>query len=211
MDASSSYRERKKQHTHEAIEAAALELFAQRGYASTTMGDIAQAADVSLRTVAVHFPTKQDLVFRAKEQVFEGLIASIEQRAAGTGTLEAMQEWLRAYVGAASEVAGSDAKAWERRVLRQRIIDADPELAARARGGVGRIEPILVAGVAADLGMSPDDLAPRIVGAAATGVFQMLSQLGTMEDSPPEARTSQLRIDTAFGYLRGGLGSLPEA
>ena len=207
---SPSFRDRRKQHTRETIERAALDLFARHGYGSTTMSDIARAADVSLRTVAVHFPTKQDLVFGTKEQVFGELVASIEHRAAGTSTLEAMQAWLRGYVGFACLVEGGDGRAWEQRVQRRRIIEADPELAARARGGVGRIEPVIVAGVAHDLGLTPDDLMPRVVGAAATGVFQLLSQLDVTQEQPPDVGAALHRIDTAFGFLRAGLGAPPE-
>ena len=56
-------RERKKRQTREAIAAAAMALFHERGFDAVTVADVARAADVSEKTVFNYFPTKEDLVF----------------------------------------------------------------------------------------------------------------------------------------------------
>ena len=56
-------RERKKRETRDAIAAAAMQLFLERGFDAVTVADVARAADVSEKTVFNHFPTKEDLVF----------------------------------------------------------------------------------------------------------------------------------------------------
>src|SRR5215217_5601709 len=56
-------RERKKHATRKAIHEAGLRLFAQQGFAATTMEQIADAADVSRATVFTYYAAKEDVVF----------------------------------------------------------------------------------------------------------------------------------------------------
>ncbi|MGW9373799.1 TetR family transcriptional regulator [Streptomyces xanthophaeus] len=55
-------REQNKQRTRRAIEEAASRLFDERGFANTTIRDVAKAAGVGERTLFRYFPTKQSLV-----------------------------------------------------------------------------------------------------------------------------------------------------
>ncbi|MGW2173366.1 TetR family transcriptional regulator [Streptomyces sp. NPDC001705] len=55
-------REQNKQKTRKAIEEAAARLFEERGFAATTIRDVAQAAGVGERTLFRYFPTKESLV-----------------------------------------------------------------------------------------------------------------------------------------------------
>ena len=56
-------RERKKHATRKAIHDAGMRLFAERGFAATTMEQVAEAADVSRATVFTYFASKEDIVF----------------------------------------------------------------------------------------------------------------------------------------------------
>ena len=49
-----------------AIQTAALDLFAERGYCETTINDSAERADVAPRTVTLHLPAKEELLFDAE-------------------------------------------------------------------------------------------------------------------------------------------------
>jgi AcrR family transcriptional regulator len=55
-------RERKKQRTREAISNAAIELFFEHGFDQVSIAQIADAAEVSRRTLFAYFPTKEALV-----------------------------------------------------------------------------------------------------------------------------------------------------
>ncbi|QNE16667.1 TetR family transcriptional regulator [Kribbella qitaiheensis] len=55
-------RTRKKQQTYDALSAAAIALFLERGFDQVSVADIAAAANVSKPTLFKYFATKQDLV-----------------------------------------------------------------------------------------------------------------------------------------------------
>lgn len=55
--------------TRERVQQAALALFADRGYAATTVDDIAARAGVSARTVFRHFRDKEEVLFSADDEL----------------------------------------------------------------------------------------------------------------------------------------------
>jgi AcrR family transcriptional regulator len=70
-------RERKRTRTRLAIQAEAMRLFAEKGYETTTVEDIAYAAAISPRTFFRYFPTKEDVVLWDEyDPVIEDLVAA---------------------------------------------------------------------------------------------------------------------------------------
>jgi AcrR family transcriptional regulator len=86
-------RERKKQRTRLAIRTAALDLFAERGYRDTTISDIADRADVATRTVTLHFPTKEELLFAVEPFALELLADRLSSRGDNESALDALRDW----------------------------------------------------------------------------------------------------------------------
>jgi AcrR family transcriptional regulator len=84
----------KRPSPDEVIQQTALELFAEHGYRDTTIAAIAVAADVAPRTVTVHFPAKEDLLFSADPFTLETLTERIRTRVAGESTLDALRDWM---------------------------------------------------------------------------------------------------------------------
>jgi AcrR family transcriptional regulator len=80
--ASLPLRERKRLMTRRAILAAADRLFEERGFADVTVAQIADAANVSVKTVFVYFRSKEDLAF-TDTSLLDACVAAIEQRPQG--------------------------------------------------------------------------------------------------------------------------------
>jgi len=57
-----SKRELRKRELRSRITESAMSLFAERGFADTTIDDICEAADVARRTLYAYFPTKHDII-----------------------------------------------------------------------------------------------------------------------------------------------------
>jgi AcrR family transcriptional regulator len=86
-------RERKKRATREAIAAAAMELFKERGFDSVTVAEVAEAADVSEKTVFNYFPAKEELVFHGGAARRAELIDMVRARPAGASIVEPFRRW----------------------------------------------------------------------------------------------------------------------
>src|SRR5882672_7027917 len=94
MNLQPGLRERKKQRTRETITRAAHELFATRGYHATTLPEIAEAADVSTRTIFAYFPSKEDILFSDFAVMKEALAQALAERPEGQEALETVREFI---------------------------------------------------------------------------------------------------------------------
>src|SRR5207247_11384730 len=94
MNPRAGLRERKKQRTRETIARAAHELFAERGYHATTLPDIAEAADVSTRTIFAYFPSKEDILFSDFPIMKEALAQALAERPEGEDALETVRKFI---------------------------------------------------------------------------------------------------------------------
>src|ERR1700751_3511702 len=134
-------RTRKRQRTHLAIQDAAFELFAERGYRETTIRAIADRADVAPRTVTVHFATKEKLLFDAEPFRIESLAAALNARGPTESALDTLRTWMASTMSSLeSDNAEPSDRFWERRAQRAHIINAEPDLRARARAGYYEFE-----------------------------------------------------------------------
>src|SRR5438094_1459442 len=99
MNTQPGLRERKKQRTRETIARAGQQLFAERGYHATTLPDIAEAADVSTRTIFAYFPSKEDILFSDFALMKDALAQALAERPDGVDALETVREFILATVG----------------------------------------------------------------------------------------------------------------
>jgi len=188
-------RERSKARRRGAIIRAALELFAERGYGATTIADIAAAADVAPRTVAMYFPSKQDIAMARFGQVADELTSALRGGGPGESVTVIMGRWLRTSgAGAEQEV----------RELSRRMFAANPELnALRTLRMAAAIAESAVM-ITRATGAVPGDSGPRLAAAAAAAILIELYDL-------PAGVEREQATGTALRLLDAGIATLGSA
>jgi AcrR family transcriptional regulator len=201
--------ERRKRRTRQAIQAAALELFAERGYRETTINDIAERAEVAPRTVTVHFPAKEEMLFDAEPFTLDSLSKRLATRGPRESALEALRDWMATTMTEA-ETNGSelDGSFWERRALRAHIITTEPELRGRARASYYPFERVLAEAIGEDLGQSGNSLIPRLAALSAVAGLRELYESDEAQalTAPPNAAELLELVDTVIRFVQAGAG-----
>jgi AcrR family transcriptional regulator len=199
-------RERKKRRTRLAIQNAAFELFAERGYRETTINAIADRADVAPRTVTVHFPTKEELLFDAEPFTLTSLVTALEARELHESALDALRGWMAGTM-TGLDSAESSGRVWERRALRAHIINAEPELRGRARAGYYEFERVLADAIGKDLGQPGTALTPRLAALTAVTGLRELYETNEAESlpSPPKAADLLALVDRVIAFAQAGI------
>lgn len=146
-------RRRRTARTRANIEAAALRLFTERGFAGTTIEQIAETADIAPRTFFRHFPSKEAVLFGDQSRELERMRAVVAARPADEHVMRSFtaalldatermepdreQHLLRARLLNGLEAAGD----YEFHVLRQRWVQDITALIAERLGAQGDSDP----------------------------------------------------------------------
>jgi AcrR family transcriptional regulator len=193
-------RERKKQQTRETIARAALRLFAEQGYDETTLAEIAEAADVAPRTIFAYFDSKEDILLCEEGNFLSDLKRRLDERAAGTTTVDAIREFLSGI-----KQADQDAQ------LRKQIVSASPSLQMKMRGRHAELEPMLAESIAKDLDAPPGDIRPLLIAASITAAFMFVRDRifdAESRGEPVDHELAMATLDQVLEFLRGGLEAL---
>lgn len=113
--------------TSERLRAAALDLFASRGYEQTTAADIARAVGLTERTFFRHFSDKREVLFQGQEQLTEAFLGAI----AAAPDDAAPMELVGAALDSAAALFPDERRPHSR--LRQSVINQNPALQERER------------------------------------------------------------------------------
>ena len=87
-------RERGKRRTRRRLQAAAKELFEQKGYDEVTVAEIAAAAGVSVKTLFQHFRAKEDLLLAELDDVHAEMVRWLRDREPSQTPIQAVADWL---------------------------------------------------------------------------------------------------------------------
>jgi len=188
-------RERKKLRTRQAIRAAARRLIDERGYDSTTVEQIAAAAEVSPSTVFRYFRNKEQIILRDEAYAFSGA-ELLRARPADEPPLPALRAAVSATVRATYEEFNAEYR-WRMELVRE-----VPALRAQMHEGQDKAVEVLTAALAERAGPRADRLALRVmVGAMLGGLHQVVLEWG---DQNQEGDLPEM-FDRALAVLEGGL------
>jgi AcrR family transcriptional regulator len=189
-------RERKKLETHRALSTAARELALASGLDGLTVEEIADAADVSVRTFFNYFSCKEEALVGVEPAVLDELGAELEERPADEAPLEALKAVLASGVDDVEE-------AMRRWSLRTELVRRHPSLLPRHLAALAEIEAALVRALAARLETDPvTDPFPAVAVAAAMGTLR--AAVSSWEDAGRPGSLDDA-VDAAFATLAAGL------
>jgi AcrR family transcriptional regulator len=99
-------RERKKRLTRTAIFDVAARLFSERGFGNVTVAQIADEANISVKTLFTYVRSKEELVFSDDPNVLDAIVAAVGDRAPGRPPLDAVAGTLLAALDDDSDRVG---------------------------------------------------------------------------------------------------------
>ncbi len=209
MDGKPGLRERKKQRTRAAISDAAIGLFLEHGFDAVSVAQVAEAAEVSKRTLFAYFPTKEDLVVHRLADHETEIARVVRARPPGTGPLAAVREHFLAGLRERDPITGLNDRP-EVRSLHRMILGA-PSLVARMEGFRSGSERALEQALRETAGTC--GLTSRIAAAQIVAVHWTLARdnaermaYGEPADDRYEGAVSDAR--EAFALLENGLRRL---
>ncbi|MEU9578367.1 TetR/AcrR family transcriptional regulator [Streptomyces chilikensis] len=202
-------RERKKQRTRATISEAAIALFLEHGFHRVSVAQVAEAAEVSKRTLFAYFPTKEDLVVHRFADHESELARVVRAREPGTDPLAAVREHFLRGLRERDPISGLNDHS---QVLRlTRMILESPSLVARMerfKAGAER-ELALALREATDT----PELTARLAAVQIVAVQWALAQDNARrlaDGEPADARLAGAVADArhAFSLLENGLRQL---
>jgi AcrR family transcriptional regulator len=204
-------RERKKAATRRLISDTARELFIERGFEAVTVAEVAQAADVSEKTVFNYFPAKEDLFYSRLEEFEDELLRAIRDRPPGESAVAAFRRFLLHERGIFALSSKPPGDATETMRGMTRTITESPALLARERRVFEEYTESLAMMLAAETGASEDDVEPRAAAAAMLGVHRGL--IGFVrrrtlagDDAGKVGPAVRAQAERALARLESGLG-----
>ncbi|HEY1593135.1 MAG TPA: TetR family transcriptional regulator [Solirubrobacteraceae bacterium] len=171
---------------------AAFALYAERGFDSTTVAEIASRAGLTERTFFRHFADKREVLFAGSETFQQAMVSAVAGAPGSAAPLDAVAAGLEA---AAAQIPG-------RELARQRqaIIVANPELQERELIKFASLSDALT-NTLRDRGLG--DPAARLLAEAGLAVFRVAFDRWTDADADADERDLPALIQDSLAELRG--------
>jgi AcrR family transcriptional regulator len=192
-------RERKKRLTRVAIFAAAHRLFAERGFDAVTVAEIADAANISVKTLFTYVRSKEELIFGDGPTVLDAVVTAVRHRKLGETPLVA---------AAKAVMAAADSGSLEAFASMGR---SSPEAASRLRALWQDTEDALTLAVARPRDGVPERAARRLEAAQIMVLVRAVTSEEVRELVAVAARQPGQRLarrDALREWIREAAGSL---
>lgn len=198
-------RESKKQRTREHVAAEAMRLFAQRGFDHVTVAEIADAAEVSEKTVFNYFSTKEDIFFDEVPARLETLATAIRARRPGESVFAVLRNLQSRDAGRLTS---------ERFATFARIIEESHALQAKELEIMGHFADMLATTLQTELGVKEFDaqVAANALVSVQWQIFRN-ARRAALEGKHGPAAERKLRgdLNRAYMLLEHGLARLEHA
>ncbi|GII88395.1 TetR family transcriptional regulator [Sphaerisporangium siamense] len=168
MQGDPGLRERKKRQTRQLISDVASHLFITKGFDNVTVTEIAEAVNVSPKTVFNYFPRKEDMFLDRLPEALALITGAVRDREPDVEPLAALR---RLFVGLAREghplggVGEGYGTFW-------RVVAGSPALLARIRESIQETENVLAAALAEAVGADPGDPWQKTTAALVVTVYR---------------------------------------
>lgn len=139
------------------IRETALRLIRERGFAGTSLSEIAAAAGVDTGLVLQYFPTRADVLWYGYDETYEVLVATLREHRRTGQVGDAIRAALRSVLDFGPAQNDDIAAHLE-------VVDRDPALFDESEDRIAAHKQAIIAFIADEIGQRPDDLTPRLVG-----------------------------------------------
>lgn len=193
-------RERKKLATHNALRAAALELSLSHGVDNVTVEQIADAADVSVRTFFNYFSSKEQAVVAGESVASEAMIENLRNRPPDEPILTSLRHVI---MGLGAVIPNRE------RVAQLRLVRRTPSLLPHQLAAYEATENALAQVIAARTGTDVEaDLYPSLVAATVVAALRVVVTHWMNAGTTGTDDLGRL-IEAALDQLTEGLASGP--
>jgi len=194
-------RERKKLATHNALRAAALELSLSHGVDNVTVEQIADAADVSVRTFFNYFSSKEQAVVAGESVSSEAMIENLRNRPPDEPILTSLRHVI---LGLGAVIPNRE------RVAQLRLVRRTPSLLPHQLAAYEATENALAQVIAARTGTDVEaDLYPTLVAATVVASLRVVVTHWMKAETTGTDDLGRL-IEAALDQLINGLASMPD-
>jgi AcrR family transcriptional regulator len=198
--AAEGLRERKKRLTREAIFAAATRLFAERGFENVTVAEIADSANVSVKTLFSYIGAKDELLLSGQPTVLDDVVRAVADRKLGQTPLVAAAQALLVAVYEQDENRSLEGF--------QRMTSSGPAARSRVRALWDETESRLAHALPGRADGPAEQAARRLTAAQIMVLVRTVTSDEVTDLVTKSADTDKARSEVLSQWIRDAAGSL---